>query len=115
MKKLIFSLTLITFTSLSSLALAAVLNVGSPSSHFKEASPNDNNKILQKWFTSNHIAGKHISTDEDAKKLTEFPQSFTSFKIRIIKYNSVVTMDFSPQRINFTLDQNEKIVEVSIG
>lgn len=77
--------------------------------------PTENSLILQKWFKDNKIVGRTVSSEQEFKNFPHFPTEFTKFKIRIIKNNSVVTMDYSSERINVTLDENEKIAQVFIG
>ena len=107
-------MTVLNSLSLNSFALPTVVNNDSPAVKFKEV-PSINDGILQQWFKNNHIKGKKINNNLEAKKLNNFPEIFNSFNIRVIKHNSVVTMDFSAQRINFTLDEENKIVQVFIG
>lgn len=114
MKKIIFSLIAMTALNSFAFALSTVVNPDSPAVKFKEV-PSINDGILQQWFKNNHIKGKKINNNLEAKKLNNFPEIFNSFNIRVIKHNSVVTMDFSAQRINFTLDEENNIVQVFIG
>ena len=115
MKKILLSLSLIAVCSLSSLSFATSLTNNPNGIASSELSTAENNKILQKWFKDNQIQGKKITNEQEAKNLANFPDTFKSFKVRVIKHNSVVTMDFSSSRINFVLDENEKIVQVSVG
>lgn len=110
MKKLFLALFL--FGSMTSLSFAIKPNL--PIEAFTPA-PTENNLILQKWFKDNQIMGRTVSSEQEFKNFPHFPIEFTKFKIRIIKNNSAVTMDYSSERINVTLDEHEKIAQVFIG
>lgn len=112
MKKFVLSLVVLLLTPLSSLSYSSTLKNITPSEVNQST---DSNAVLQKWFKDNHIFGKKITNSQEVKNLPNFPESFKLFKIRIIKYNSPVTMDFSSERLNFSLDKNGNVEQVSIG
>ena len=110
MKKIIFSFVLLTSLCSLSFALKPQLPIeGIPTSTA------ENDIVLQKWFKENHIAGKTVSTENDVKILPNFPSQFKNFTVRILKFNSAATMDYSYERLNINLDKNGKILRVFIG
>ena len=36
-------------------------------------------------------------------------------KVRVVRPDDMVTMDFNPERINFKIDRNEKIADITCG
>ena len=49
---------------------------------------------------------------EKVKSLINLPQAK---HFRLIKPNMAVTMDYSPNRVNITVDKDSKITEITIG
>lgn len=74
-----------------------------------------NNKTLQSWLDKHHIKGRIVRNEKEFKTLPGFPQNFIKNKVRIVKYNGVMTMDYSYDRITVVLDKHGKIAEVNFG
>lgn len=115
MKNSTLSFLLLTFISITTFHLATAQTIIVSQASTTQVSKEYSNTILQKWFIDNQIAGKTISNAQDAKNLISFPLLFKNFNIRILRINSVMTMDFSSERINFILDKNNHIEQVTIG
>lgn len=80
-----------------------------------EANIPKNQKVLQNWIHKNHIKGKTVTTEEEFKNLPNFPPQFLKYKVRIVKHNSPMTMDYAYDRITVALDKLGKISEVNFG
>lgn len=110
MKKYVLLATLV--SSLNSLSFAQ-----QPDLSYQKLEVNavKNKQVLQQWIEKNHIKGQTVTTEKQFKSLSNFPGQFLKNKVRIVKHNSPMTMDYSYDRITVVLDKSGKISEVNFG
>jgi hypothetical protein len=120
-------------TLISCLYLTMVMSVFADSNNNQENGMNvvhvnrielsDNNEALKSWIKHYHIIGKkwvnnHLTSysqiNEKWMRQT-LPANMKKNIIRLIKPGMMVTMEFSPQRINVEINDNQQIVKIYIG
>lgn len=80
-----------------------------------EVSQPENKKVLQNWIENNHIKGRTVTTEEEFKKLPNFPQQFLNYKVRIIKDRTVIPRDYNHRIITVLLFKDETIALIDFG
>jgi len=81
------------------------------------------NTELSSFASGNNLIGVTLDEKDNLPKgivsvqfiYSKLPESLKCHTIRVIEPNSVVTMDYSPNRINVQIDANKKITKLVIG
>lgn len=76
---------------------------------------NYNDMVLREWIARNNVLMLRACDQKSARAINNFPKHFEKFDVRVIKYNSIVGLDFSLERINFLIDPKCKIEKIYIG
>lgn len=81
-----------------------------------EAGMESHQETLKKWVESNNLIGQEINITEVFMEdiSNTIPKELKSFKLRILKHNQIVTREYMSNRINFMLDEQNKLKSVSI-
>ena len=98
-------------------------NMNNPSYLNQESPSMVNPNLLEDVVKKENLIGKILSSDcEKVKpneicelKLKQIIKVTNVQAYRIIKPKMPVTMDFSPNRVNVTLDKDSKIIHINIG
>lgn len=91
--------------------------------HANRLELSDNSEALKSWIEHYHIIGKKWVNNDltSSNQINEkwmkktLPANMKKNMIRLIKPGMMVTMEFSPQRINVEINDNQQIVKIYIG
>jgi coproporphyrinogen III oxidase-like Fe-S oxidoreductase len=97
------------------------INNSAVSSLTNQSSRNEQN--LKQWVNYYHITGKKWTESKTPRQnevnelfvKKTLPLSLKKSKLRIIKPGMIITMEYSPERINIEIDNHQKIIKVYFG